>query len=182
VTLWQQTGPGEKPAEVDPKIARLAQIAGGALSSPDRLILESATGARSLSEDELRLVLSHVAQAGFDPIIYRRRSAAEHHYQKHVVRQQEWPSETTLDDYLRSVRKVILDARSGLFTSRYQRAYQLGVIRPSSALRGPRGFDYVLVEYRLDLGRWVTAHQVARGLAEIQSPQRTELRWLRQPG
>jgi hypothetical protein len=41
------------------------------------------------------------------------RSVAEHYYQKHVVHQQEWPSGTTLDDYLRSVRKVNLDEWKG---------------------------------------------------------------------
>lgn len=41
--------------------------AGGSLPRADQLILGASTGARSLSDEELREVLEHVAQAGFDP-------------------------------------------------------------------------------------------------------------------
>lgn len=106
-------------------------------------------------------------------------TAAERHYQKHVVRRQEWPPGTTLTEYVDGIRQVILDPRSGLFTSRYLGAIQLGIVRAANELRGPRGYEYVLVEYRLEIDHWVTAHQLSRGMEEIRSPYRIELRWLR---
>ena len=43
---------------------------------------------------------------------------AETHYLRHVVAQQEWPSGTTLDDYLNRLGAVVLDHRSGVLVSR----------------------------------------------------------------
>lgn len=43
-----------------------AVAAGGSLPRADQLIPEAATGARRLSDEELREVLEHVAQAGFE--------------------------------------------------------------------------------------------------------------------
>ena len=151
------------------------------LSDEDRLILEAASGARALTADEVAGIVGHVAGAGFDPAVHRGRTAAERHYRKHVVDFQEWPDGTSLASYLASIDAVVRDGRSGLFTSRYRGAYQLGIVRRTYDLRGPRGLEYVLVEYRLDVGFWVTAYQIV-GLRDLQGPPRTELRWLRQPG
>jgi len=135
----------------------------------DRLIIEAATGAHTLRPDELGRVLEHVARAGFDPdaveevrgrlagVSWRgtrlkggdRLPPSELKYLWHAVERQEWPSGTTLDEYLESLRAVVLDDRSGVFASRYQGEWQSGVVRRSGDLRGPRGFEWVLVEYRL---------------------------------
>lgn len=166
----------------------------------DQLIVEAATGARSLTSDELQWVLEHVAQAGFDPtaqeivrgelagILWRGRVLkgrdrllpAERHYVKHVLRRREWPTGTALVEYLESSRAVILDPRSSIFTSRYQGELQLGVVGLSARWRGPRGGRWILVEYRPRTGRWTTAYQLKR-LRELKSPGRTGLRWLRGP-
>ena len=45
----------------------MSATTGGPSSEDDRLILEVAIRARQLNPTELRLVLEHVAQAGFDP-------------------------------------------------------------------------------------------------------------------
>jgi hypothetical protein len=145
----------------------------------EQVILEAAKGLRKLTSDDLEQVVHHVASAGFDPGMYKGMTATDRHYPKHVIREQKWPPGTTLEGYLESIRRVIRDPTSGLFTSRYLDAGQLGIVRPAGELRGPRGRDYVLIEYRVEIGYWVTAHQLARGLEEILSPQRTELRWLR---
>ena len=147
----------------------------------DLLIVEAATSARQLTDEELQQIVDHVERAGFDPAIRVGQTAAMRHFSKHVEKQQEWPQGTTLELYLESVRAVVRDPQSGIFTSRYQGAWQLGIVRRTGDLRGLRGFDWVLVEYRVAIGLWVTAYQAAEGLNELASPQRTEVRWLRRP-
>jgi hypothetical protein len=176
---------------------------GDPLVEPDRLIVEAATGARELSPDELRRVLEHVAGAGFHPaanapaggrlagLVWQGRvlrgsdrlTAAEVHYLRHTVAQQEWPPGTTLDDYLASIRDVVLAATSGILVSRmFDRYWQLTAVHRSGPFRGPRGHEWLMVEYRVGLGHWVTAFQPEGGLALItQGPARQGQRWLRQP-
>jgi hypothetical protein len=169
------------------------------LPAPDQLILDAAEGRRQLTADELQQVLEHVAQAGFDPtpsvrakglagLLWQGRlltgrdlmTSAERHFLRHVVRFQEWPPGTGLADYLSSVRDIILDPMSSVLVSRYLGSWQLGVVRESLHLRGPGGLDWVLVEYRVALGRWVTAYQVPT-LQDLHSPERTHVQWLRPP-
>jgi hypothetical protein len=167
----------------------------------DRLILEAATGARQLTTAELEQVLEHVAQAGFDPDAREtvrgrlaglawqgqtltgsdRLSPREVHYLWHVVQLREWPAGTTVDAYAESIQRVILDPTSGVFTHRFYGTWQVGIIRESRDLRGPRGHEWTLVQYRVSLGRWVTAFQPRAGLAELTKPQWSDLRWLRRP-
>lgn len=166
----------------------------------DALILEAARGTRRLSEAELQRVLQRVARAGFDPnareqvrgrlagLVWRGRTLrgkdrlppVEVHYLWHVVKQQEWPEHTSLDQYGASIKAVLLDEASGVFSSEYQDTWQLGVVRQSRELRGPGGFGWILIDYRLVTGHWVTAYQPEHGLRELRNPRRSNLRWLRQ--
>jgi hypothetical protein len=173
-------------------------MTGGGPSDADRLILEAATGARQLTEDELQSVLQHVAQAGFSPLRdvlatglsgltwqghvlagRDRLTAAEYHYLRHVVVHREWPDGTQLPAYLSSIRRTILDPRSGLLLSRYHGQWQFTIVRRSGVFRGPAGFDWILVDYRIGLGHWVTAFQPRDGLGVLRSPRRESLQWLR---
>jgi hypothetical protein len=179
---------------------RVAAIAGSALSRADQLILEAATGARRLSRQELQEVLEHVAQAGFDPNARERARGelagvtwrgqvlqgssmllpAERHYVKHVLVRQEWPEGTTLNDYLESIRAVILDPSSGVAVGRYLgTSWQLTVVRRSGQLRGLKGRDWILVDYRIETGHWVTAYQFALDPRQQVAQERSDVRWLR---
>ncbi|MBI4493018.1 MAG: hypothetical protein HY690_09515 [Chloroflexi bacterium] len=169
------------------------------MPSVDQLILEAATGARELSRAELRQVLEHVAQAGFDPdsregvrgrlagatwrgAVLRaqdRLPPAELKYLWHVRERQEWPVGTTLHEYIESIRRIIVDPTSGVFLDRYQGALSLGILRESRELRGPGGFESVLVQYRVGLGHWTTAFQPEYGLRELEEPGWSDIRWLR---
>lgn len=170
---------------------------------PDRLILEFATGSRPVTESELANILEHVAHAGFDPTpnamaggrlagltwqgrVLRGRdrlSSAEVHYLRHVAVRGEWPTGTSLEQYLHSARTVIGDPATGVLVSRYDKVYwQLTAVRLSGDLKGPQGYDWVAVEYRLETGYWVTAYQPEGGLAGITgNPRRQEQQWLRSP-
>lgn len=167
----------------------------------DSLIVAAATGSRVVNPEELERVLQHVAAAGFDPhaseqvrgrlagAVWKgvvltgrdRLPPAEVHYLWHVVAQREWPAGTTLADYEQSIREVILDPSSGVFVSRYQGAWQIGMVRRTAGLRGPNGFPWVLIEYRLATGHWVTAYQPVLGLRVLRHPGREGLKWLRRP-
>lgn len=164
----------------------------------DRLILETANGIRRLTSAELRLVREHIAGAGFNPIpnasaqglsgvVWKGRTligrdrlpAGERHYLDHVVAGQEWPAETDLQSYYDSIRDMILNPGSRMFTSRFGTRWQVTVVGRSGEWRGLRGFPLLLVEYRIGLGHWVTAFQPREGLGILRDHRRTELRWLR---
>jgi hypothetical protein len=171
------------------------------LDDPDTLIVDAATTGRALTPDELRAMLDHVARAGFTPATTSRVGSlgagtswrgrtlrpgdrllpVEAHYVRHVLGQQEWPPGTTLAQYVQSITAVILDSRSGILTCRYQGAWQLTIVGRAGAFRGPAGSPWILVEYRVGLGHWVTAHQPRVGLRVLLSPMRTDRRWLRRP-
>lgn len=165
-----------------------------------RLISQAATGARELTAPELQRALDHVASAGFDPapvaragrlggVVWQGRvlrgrdqlPSAEVHYLRHVVVNQEWPPGTTLVDYLASITEVIGDPRSGVVTSRFRGEWQLGVVRHSERWRGPQGFTWLLVEYRVRIGHWMTAFQPQNDLNILHDRAREDLRWLRRP-
>ncbi len=156
-------------------------MAGRVPAAADALILAAATGARPLSDQELAVVLAHVAQAGFDPRRDKRgRTAAEKHFRKHVIAQHEWPDGTTLEEYLESARQVLLDPESSVMVSRYYGSFQLGVIGPSGSMRGPRGGNWIVVDYRAGLGYWTTVFQ-PRDLRQdfLLVAGRESMRWLR---
>jgi hypothetical protein len=176
--------------------------AGDLAAEAERLILEAATRARDLSADELQRVLEHVARAGFYTatlttaggrlrgLVWRGRTLrgrdrltpAEAHHLRHVVARRDWPAATSLADYLDSIRNIVLDPASGVLVSLLDGEWQLIVVRRSGTLRGPQGYEWVMVDYRVSVGAWMTAHQLGEGLASItDSPRRDNLRWLRLP-
>jgi hypothetical protein len=167
----------------------------------DQIIREATRGIRHLTEADLRPLLAHVAASGFDPLARERARGelagirwqgqvlrgrdqlppVQRHFLKHVVLRKEWPLDTGLTDYVDSIRRVISDASSGVFTSRYQGEDQLGVIRETRELRGPYGSDWILIEYRASTGHWVTAFQPGVGILDLLGSGRTNLRWWREP-
>jgi hypothetical protein len=147
-------------------------------------------------------VQAHVARAGFDPaaqeqaggrvagLTWRGRvlkgsdwlTPAEAHYLRHAVVGQEWPSGTTLGDYLQSIRDIALDPTSGLFLSQFRTfGWHLAIVRRSGRLLGPRGHAWTMVEYRVATGHWMTAFQLSKGLAYFAATTRKAGLWLRQP-
>jgi hypothetical protein len=166
-----------------------------------RLIREAAGDARGLTSAELDRVLQHVAAAGFDsrareaargplrgqiwdgqPVTATTRLPAEaRHWLLHVLVNREWPDGTTLAGYVDSLRTVILDPDSGVFVNTYKGELSLGAIRMSHALRGPGGYDWVLVQYRVATGHWTTGFQPADGLDEIAKADWGRVQWLRRP-
>lgn len=82
------------------------------------------------------------------------------HYLRHAVKRQQWPPGTTLEEYVESLRALAHDPARGVVVSRYQDfGWQLAVARRSALLRGPAGSAWVMVEYRVRIGHWVTGYQ-----------------------
>jgi hypothetical protein len=169
------------------------------LSSVDQLILDLGLGARRATGRDLEAIRLHVAQAGFDRLaifpadvraagltradstIVQRGDllpTAELHYLRHVVRQQEWPPGTTQAHYEDSLRNLALRLRVGILISVVPPfGWHVGIVGRTGALRGPRGFDWLLVEYRVSTGHWSTGFQPEQGLQFANLRRRR--RWLR---
>ncbi len=165
------------------------------------LITMAATGARRLAPDELRRVLEHVAQAGFDPNAREKArgrlagvmwqgnvlkandllNPLEVHYLRHVLTRREWPTGTTMEAYAESIRDTILSPYCGVAASLFQGVRQLTVVSHSGPWRGPNGFDWILIDYRAGTGHWMTAFQPREGLAALDDPKRRGVRWIRSP-
>ncbi len=169
----------------------------------DRSIIEAAGRGWSISEEELDLIVRHVARRGFPPEenarvrlwmdgkrwggrtlrsgVGNRTTQLAAHYLKHVERDREWPDGTSPAEYVESIRRVVLDPTSGVALNEYQGAVSLAFLRSSGSSRGPNGREWVLVQYRVRIGRWVTAFQPELGLDELKQPDWSDVIWLRGP-
>lgn len=165
----------------------------------DDLIRVAGIGLRELTSEKLERVVRHVANAGFDPkgkeraggrvagLVWKGKilksndtlSPGEAHYLRHVVARKEWPEGTSLSEYHHSLSDVIRDQSSGIFVNRFYGAWQIGFVRKSGNLKGPEGGEFVIIEYRVDVGHWITGFQ-PRILDEVLNSQhRSDFKWLR---
>lgn len=164
----------------------------------DDLIRIAGIGLRELTPGELERVARHVATVGFSTTeMMRVRTSIRGqvwngkrleigdmiptdvgHYLKHVVVNQEWPDGTTLGDYKRSLREVILDPSSDVFVSKYNDAWQIGFIRESRNWRGTNGYGSILVEYKVQYGYLVTGYQPEDVVIQL-AKDRESFQWIR---
>ena len=99
----------------------------------------------------------------------------------HVEDNLEWPRGTTPEEYLESLRAIVLDERSGLFFEYSEEdgdwtAYLVGRVR--RVWRGPSSAGWVVVIFNADRGLWVTGFQPERGIDYVMD--RNGL-WVRSP-
>ncbi len=179
----------------------MSDVPGSMSSDAGSLLLEAATRGWRLTDEELQQVLEHIARVGYDPDALEKARGklaglnwqgrtlrgrdmlppAEAYYLRHVVAQREWPAGTTYEAYLDSIKDIIENPQSGVLISQFQGAWQLTIIGPSGAMQGPGGGDWIMVEYRLSTGHWITAFQPREGLRYLEMPERTQRVWLRRP-
>lgn len=179
---------------------------GGDYSQADLLTLVAASEGRAFTPQEERYVRQSIAEAGYDPYATERVrvglagtdhrgrllshgqeiSTEDRHDATHVVAEEQWPAGTSKEDYLASAREVVLDPKTRILYSR--RPYpggnrrHLGFIRQSGELRGPGGSQWMFVEYRLETGHWMTAHQRPEGPEDIEAENRREdTLWMNAP-
>lgn len=134
-----------------------------------------------IEEPLLQKLLALISLAGFDPnSIVRRKgiTSAENHFLRH---RNEWPQDTTLQDYLESGQRAAQSA-TGVMLSLYLGELQITLFTPSGEMRGIDGGPWIMLEYRISIGHWVTLHQPGSTIREIESnPRRSEVQWLRRP-
>jgi len=90
-----------------------------------------------------------------------------HKHGTHVEDNLEWPRGTTPDEYLESLRAVVLDERSGLYLEYSEddldwTVYVVGRVR--RAWYGPASAGWVVVIFNADRSLWVTGFQPERGI------------------
>ena len=152
-------------------------------------------------EHVVRLALSDIAAAGFDPAArvtlppvlagYEWRGrllqegeempVGEASYLEHAFHGDEWPDDLTLAAYLRSIRDVVLDSTSGVCVACEHDADRIVVCRRSGDLRGERGNDYIVVVFDPAIRHWTAAWQPAEGLALLAAEPWSAVSWLRVP-
>lgn len=168
--------------------------------SPDELIKVTGLGLRDLSGEEIEKIVQHVARAGFDSAGQEKVGGrladlswngktlkgsdflppGEAHYLRHVVAKREWPTDTTIEDYIESNRSIIRDKQTEIFVSKFSGTWQIGFVGESRKWRGPEGGEFVIIEYRVDTKHWITAFQPENIEEILNQKRRSKLRWLRQ--
>ena len=170
-------------------------------SGIDQLILDIIADVHRLTGRDLEEIRRHVAQAGFDPTVtlpadpriagLRRANGgliqvgdliptAELHFLRHVVRQQEWPIRTSQAQYEHSLADLTASLRVGILLRQVAHfGWHVTIVGRSGRLKGPSGADWMIVEYRVSDGRWVTGYQPRDGL--LFANRRVRRRWLRLP-
>jgi hypothetical protein len=108
--------------------------------------------------------------------------ASEVHYLDHVLKKREFPDGTSLEEYLEFASQVINDPDSGILISQRGSRWHLAFIRESREMMGDEGYAFVMVEYRVAIGHWMTFFQPEDGIAYLEDDlRRTNKKWLRHP-
>jgi|GEM_PF-859656 len=190
---------GEKKAKGYTRLALMGVARNAGQYSADDLIRVAGLGLRELTPEELKRIVQHVAKAGFDPnglekcggrlvgLVWNgktlkgsdRLPPGEVHYLRHVVYGQEWPANTTLNEYYQSLREVIEDENSGIVVHKIGSEWQVGFLNTSSEWRGLAGNDIIFVDYRLSISYWVTGYQPDDFESLLASSKWSNIKWLR---
>lgn len=136
--------------------------------------LAIATDDQKSPRPDLERLITFVSKRGFTPPVEGNpRSQAIVHYEKHVIRFGEWPAETSPEEYVAAGRDAVLNA-DRIFIHRFRGVWQVGFWRQ---VEGERP---ILVQYRLEPGRWTTVFRPAVSLeALLAGPEFEEIRWIR---
>ncbi|MFN8633989.1 MAG: hypothetical protein U0893_09055 [Chloroflexota bacterium] len=138
----------------------------------------------SLEPDEIRRLVHELGEAGgariassvevarlrdfFGRRVLRQYPDAyiQRKYDQHVVERQEWPDDTTPEDYLESLRETVLDAHSSIYLAVHDdesdwSIYFVGSVRRS--WRGRRGADHLFVAFNAQQHFLITGFQPPDG-------------------
>lgn len=167
----------------------------------NRLILEIAESRREASKEEIQLIREHVASVGYEPgseskagsriagLVWQGRiiesgsrlSNALVHYLRHVVAQAEWHPDTSLDEYLASLRAVIEDPGGGILLTHRFGAWLLTFVSRAAETEEIANARWIAVGYGVNYGYWITGYRPRSGLEHFTPNMDEGERWLRQP-
>ncbi len=166
-------------------------------------LIQSTLREERASDEAVQQLRAHVASTGFDLASHTRvgrRAAnarwqgriltgaeqlpsADAHYLRHVVAGGEWPSGTTLSDYVDDLRAAILNPDGGILVEEVFGTLRLTFFSPSGERSGPNGGEWIVVGYSVDYGYWTTGFQLPGRIDAYLSRavDRYTQRWLREP-
>lgn len=171
---------GKEEAKGYTRLALMGVAKNAGNYSVDDLVRIAGVGLRELTDAEVTKIVHQVAKAGFESggsqtvtkmlegqvwngRVHKAGDFVEpgvFHYLKHVKVQEEWPVGTSYDQYLDNLRDLTLDKNTGIIISNFDNNWQVGFVGESGKWRGPKGFSYVLLEYRVKYKHWVTGFQL----------------------
>ena len=153
------------------------------MSVVDQLIEELSQTGRDITDTELQDLRRWVAGVGFGPTATMKASADMagsswhgkiiasndrlpndiRHYLRHVTAREEWPVNTTLDEYIHSLSDAILDQRGGICIDKFQSTWRLTFFSRSVRWQGPGSGGWILVGYNQGHGHWQPDSNLRRG-------------------
>ncbi|MBI4318674.1 MAG: hypothetical protein HY675_09305 [Chloroflexi bacterium] len=167
-----------------------------AQDEPNRLIREFLNPKRVPTEQEIRRILDHVAQAPFSSRLvavdhavrgrlFQGRTLGDRepsiiaHLAKRALVEHDWAEDVTPKEYVDHLRAVTNDPalRKAVYVRRDKRLF-MGLLAPNKipvALLGRNQSAFLWIVYSADYGTIVTGYQV-RGIEEITLPK--DVRWL----
>jgi len=152
---------------------------------------------------ELDDIRSRVAAVGFDPLAVARvgrratglqwqgriLTGSEHlnvemaHYLRHVVAAEEWPPQTTVADYVSSLRSTIMNPTGPVLIDVVPGWPRLTFFGQSGSFQGVGGGDWILVAFDVNYRYWTTGYQpVLAPEAHRQRVTGGNSRWLYKVG
>lgn len=147
-----------------------------------QLVHELGIHARRATDEEAAQIRALFARQALPTAVTPR--VLQKHLQ-HVEERREWPSDTTPEEYLESLRATVMDPLSGIYLTFEIElddwvVYFVGRVRRE--WRGLRAGQRIVVLFRREPSRWITGFQVRDGDAYIDSQQGCwvyETRWHR---
>ena len=163
----------------------------------DRLIRNAVNEYRKLSEEELKSVIEHVATRPLDDRVVKvkgeirrlpgewngipfadlaRLSLAEIHLIERAVKDQQWPADTTLEQYTKDLQQAVKEAEQ-IYTYTFSGQPYIGFLA-TNHVKGPKSEPLLWVAYSAAYGVIRTGYQVT----EIEDIFRAgfPIDWLRQ--
>ena len=128
-----------------------------------QLVLRLAENQRQATPEEATQIRTLFAQRGLPQNVTER---VRQKHEEHVEERDEWPSDTTPDDYLESLRLTVTDAGSAIYATFEIEldewvVYFVGRVR--RAWRGRRSGQRIVVLFRREPQRWITGFQARDG-------------------
>ncbi len=145
----------------------------------DTLIKELIQSGRQATDDELSQIIDHVTQAPLASRLIRppgwlrealaqrditlpaRVSAGEAHLLKRTYYDQQWPVDTSLDEFVADLRHAIRHQEAHMWTYEYFDEPHVSFLAPSHIRGTPGAKPYIFVAYSARYGTLTTGYQAS---------------------